>query len=701
MANPDIYFAASPKEEIGQAISERVKGVRDARDNGSQNALYVAARSYFGFDFGSGSTLSVSPGGAGGNLKGLRINKARTVMQSLVGLVCGPPLTWRPQASNADAKARAAVVLATGLLEFHWKRGNLEKLWRDWVETAGVCAAGYVFQEWDETTGPELPDGDSVVRAGDVTHHLLRPWDVLLDESMGSADESQWVVVRVLKNKWDLQAMYPSDILGRETKAYISGTGSRPNDALGWSVSFRDRARTPTDHVPVFYFFHRPTPSLPGGRETVLVNGDCVLVDKPLSYPQGKGLSGIPVFRLAQSEMFDAVTGYSNWWDCLGVQDVIDGLETAITTNQLTLSVQSVAFETGTTVSPPEAVAGMQAFYYPRGGKPPEALQLTQTPGEVFNHRQELMKDQQDIVGLNDTAQGNPEAKLSGAAYALLASRAIERNAPFQKSATAALSQLGLGLIRLLEQRVSVERQVAIVGKTNQYLYQSRSYMGDDLKPVDAITVDIGNPVEQTAAGRFELAQLFVSNQWAKSPEELTQVLDTGRLEPLLQAERTERLLIAAENDMLREGKPPLVHDTQPHPLHAREHASVLNSSPDNQHDEQFVQVCNAHILEHYRGFYGIPNEVQLPDGDAQFFVRMRELLGQQPPSSVGIVPPQMPMPAPGAPTQGGAPPGGPEGAPLPPPSAGGMPPEAQLPQPAPNPMTGQPVTPPTPGAPP
>ncbi len=690
---PDTYFAAANKEDIGQAITARVQELRSLRNKPAQAAVGLAANAYFGYDTGTGSTMQVSGSGVGGNLKGLRVNKARAVMQSLVGLVCGPPLSWRPQAANSDAKARAAVTLASALLEFYWKRGGVEKLWREWVETAGVCAQGFVFQKWDETKGPELLDGQGVIRAGDVTHHLLRPWDVLLDESLGVADDSQWVVCRVPENKWDLEAIHPRDILGRPTADIIKASAGASKDALSWGDGLRTRVTSATDHVPVFYFFHRSTPSLPGGRETVMLNADCVLVDRPLSYPE------VPVFRLAQSEMFDSTGGYSNWWDTLGIQEIIDGLETAIATNQLTLSVQSVALEQGTTSSP-ESVAGMQAFYYPRGGKPPTPLQLTQTPGEVFSHRQELMKDQQDVCGLNDTAQGSPDAKLSGTAYALLASRAIERNAPFQKSSTAALSRLGLALLRLLEQRVSTPRKVAIVGKTNQYLYQSRSFMGADLKPVDALTVDIGNPVEQTAAGRFELAQLMVSSQWVKSPEELSQVLDTGRLDPLLQAERTERLLIAAENDMLREGKAPKVNDMQPHPLHAREHNSVMNSSPENQDDAAFVNTCTTHILDHYRGHYGIPDKVQLPDGDPQFFVRIRELLGQPAPSSVGVLPPQLPPGQPGAAADGPPPPGGDEGTPLPPPIAGGMPPDAKLPQPAPNPMTCEPVTPPTPGAP-
>lgn len=680
----DRYFAAAPKEEIGEAIFGRLQTFKAARDGTRDRMLARAVSAYYGWDDGTGSTHAVAAGGEGAQLSTLRVNKARAAAQSLVGIVCGPPVTWRPQAPNTDAESRGAVTLATGTLEHYWKREELEKLYREWVESAVVCSEACVFTEWDETKGPELPDGDGILRAGDVTFHLLRPWNVMRDESLESAEASQWVAVRIQKNRWDLLSLHPTDILGRNTRDLLQPSDNTQTGLFGWVDDWRSRRRFASDHLSVYWFFHRPTPALPEGREVMMTAANCVLVDRPLRpniYPE------IPVYRLAAGELFDTPYAYSNWWDTLAPQDVIDGLETAIATNQLTLAVQSIAMEEGTKQAP-DVVAGMQTFYYKPGGSPPQAVQLTQTPKEVFEHRQELMADQRDLVGLNDVVQGQPDtAQMNGAAFALLASMAIQRNSPFQKSSISALSKLGMGVLKLLERNVSLPRKVAIVGKANKYLYESREFLGESLEPIDNLIVEIGNPVEQSVGGRMELAQLYVGQGWVTCPEELEQVHDTGRLDPILQGPRSELLLIAAENQMLSEGRPPLVHATQNHPLHYREHAYSLNANPENQNNQQLLAQTQQHLDEHYREYWGIPDEVMLPAGDPLYHQRMRIMLGQVAPDSVGAPAPMPPpgMQAPAGPMefQGG------------PPQSTEM--QAQMPQPAPNPMTGQPVGPPLP----
>jgi hypothetical protein len=672
----DRYFAASPKAEIGQAIFGRLQTYRAARDGVRDRTLARAVAGYYGWDDGSGSTHTVSAGGKGGQLSILRVNKARAAAQSLVGLVCGPPLSWRPQAANTDAQSRSAVTLAAALLEYYWKREELEKRWREWVESAIVCGEANLFTEWDETKGPELPDGDGILRGGDVTFHVLRPWDVMRDESLRTADDSQWVAVRILKNRWDLIGMHPKDILGRPTEDIIRAMQPESTDVFGWTDDWRSRRKFATDHLPVFWFFHRPTPTLPEGREVMMTGPDCVLIDRPLTYPE------TPVYRLAAGELFDTPYAYSNWWDTLAPQEVIDGLETAIATNQLTLSVQSIAFEEGTTMAP-DSVAGMQAYYYKRGSQPPQGIQLTQTPKEVFEHRNELMADQRDLVGLNDVVQGQPDtAQMNGAAFALLASMAIQRNSAFQKSSTSALGRSGLGLINLLEKKVDIPRKVAIVGKANKYLYESREFLGENLRPVDTLTVEIGNPVEQTVGGRMQLGETYVAQGWVTCPEELEQVHDTGRLDPILQGPRSSLLLVAAENQMLSEGRMPLVHGTQDHILHYKEHAFSLNANPDNQKNQNFVSIHQQHLDSHYREYWAVPDEVPLPEGDPLYHQRMRVMLGQLPPDQLGVPPPpSMNAPAPG-------------GELGPPPQA---PVQAQMPEPAANPISGAPVGPPLP----
>ncbi len=48
----------------------------------------------------------------------------------------------------------------------------------------------------------------------------------------------------------------------------------------------------------------------------------------------------------------------------------------------------------------------MKIFLYPPNAKPPEALQLTRSPAEVFPHLQQKVRDMEHIMLLNEAVRG-------------------------------------------------------------------------------------------------------------------------------------------------------------------------------------------------------------------------------------------------------------------------------------------------------
>jgi len=110
--------------------------------------------------------------------------------------------------------------------------------------------------------------------------------------------------------------------------------------------------------------------------------------------------------------------------------------------------------------------------------------------------------------------------------------------------------------------------------------------------------VSSGNPLSKTLAGRLEVAKDLLSNGLVTTPQEYLQVLSTGTLQPLVEAELAVMNLIRSENEDLQDGKPVSSLITDKHDLHIQEHLTLL-SSPESRANPQIVALVLGHIQEH------------------------------------------------------------------------------------------------------
>lgn len=669
--NADVYFAARPPEEIGAAIFDRIKRNTEVRRGGERyDAQLAGYNHYYGYDFGSGVTWRIDRDGDVGELTSIRVNRSRTNARSLLGLLTAPQFDWTVKARNGDGSARSVVKRASNVLEYYWDTRGFELKVNQGVESAIVAAECFGFVKWNRQAGKQLnvePDPQAegeesikqgkAVYEGDAELHLLMPWDCHWDEDFRSFDKCPWFAGRLYEPKWDVIEEYPLDIAGQPTKDAIRGLRPNVNLPTGYS---RQLTGIEGDVIPVYYFFHDDTPAVPGGREVVLVSETCVLYDGPLRYP------GRPIKRLVLEEQLDSTRGYSSWIDTLGMQELLDGLHTSIASNQSALATQSIVMEEGSKANI-DAVSGLKTFYIKKGAFEPKALQLTATPKEVFEHVEATEGRARDMVGLNDVIQGQPQtAQMNAEAFNILASMAIQRAAPAQKQVLRWVSELGRMLLKVLETFVTEERLVYIAGKDASSSMQEQRFTGKDLAAVDAVIVTIGNALEQSAVGRLSILQTLLKIPGAvRNPQDVAEVIETGRLEPVVNVERNLELSIAAENETLHLGQVPPVLFSDDHLVHCRNHLDVVTLA-DVRNNPQVMQAWKTHFNQHYVEFFGLPPGMA-PEQDPQYPLRSRLLLGQQPPPVAG---PPAPMPG-QAPAGGPSPhPGGPPGQPIAPPQA-------------------------------
>jgi hypothetical protein len=137
---------------------------------------------------------------------------------------------------------------------------------------------------------------------------------------------------------------------------------------------------------------------------------------------------------------------------------------------------------------------------------------------------------------------------------------------------------------------------MSIVGKYKAaYMIE---YIGSDFESFDRVVVEQQSYIARTTAGKVELATNLLQQGIIKRPEEYLSVLETGRLDPLIEGEHAELLLIRSENESLSKGKKVVVLPTDRHAVHINEHKAVL-ANPEARNEGDITSVVLEHIAEH------------------------------------------------------------------------------------------------------
>jgi hypothetical protein len=708
---PDnVYFAAVVEpEEFGERFVAKVDEYFNA---GAVKAIHERIEKAYQYHFGLSPeglhlTSGVTRGGEQGELAEVRVNHVRANSLTVLNLTVAPKVAWIPVATNGDSSSTKQAIAGVSLLDYYWLAREAAAYAQQAVAHCIPLTEGFVFSPWDDSLGedvasePELdpetgePTGvEKPVKSGDFAFYNVMPWDVMRDPAARSWEQCRWVAVRLYQNRYELAAQHPehADAI---LEAPVGADDADRTEAFGES-----------DDIGVWYYFHKrsPIPELRKGREARILADGTVIKDGVLTYDE------IPLHRVVPDEHFGTPFGYSQYHDGIGLQEAIDSLTSAILTNQDAFARQMIAVKAGESATP-EDFGGGKVYVY--NTEKPTVLQLCSSPAEAFKFVDTLKSDLQRIQGVNDAVQGQlpGDAKLSGAALALLSSQAIQQNSTLQANYVKMVRSIGNCVLNEWKKRTSLPRKIQLLGRSNEFLCREEEMSGADISDIKAVKVDIGNPLQQTHAGKMELVQLLLTIPGAiTSPEQVIQLTQTGRLEHLVKGTRDELVLILDENEAIADGKVPqaVIHDD--HLRHGREHRSTLASVAARE-NPAIVKASIEHLHQHYCLFFGWPDPMMppplppldpmtgMPDptfnpadptNDPLYRERMLILVGQQPPPPMG--PMGMPMGAP--PDAGGTPPPGTPGAnPEKPPELAGN--QTNLPTMPNNPLTGDDYVPP------
>lgn len=578
------YFAARESEQCANAALNKARTFyNDMSMNSYLTKLKKMWKFYYGnFNQGSSNEHSVSFTGEQGELVNLPVNMFRNLARHVINIITANRPILESRAINTDYKSLTQTYLANGILDYYMREKGLENRVYDAVEMAYVMGSAFIEMEWNATAG-ESYDFDQETGEynyeGEIEFTTHDPLSVVVDGTMESFDDKEWILIRTFQNRYNLAAKYPEladKIMALPTKDELYG--------YKFSLFSNDE----TDDIAVFKFYHKKTEAMPEGRYMLFVSDDIVLLDMPLPYRT------IPVFRLAPANIMGTPYGYSELFDAYPIQEALNQSMSTILTNQAAFGVQNVFVPRGADISY-ESIDGSMNII--EGNAKPEAINLTQTPAEIFNFASMLQQLGETQVGVNSVTRGNPEASLrSGNSLALVQSMSLQFQSSFQRNYVKFLEDVGSSLIEILKDFAKTPKMIALVGKNKRPFL--KEFTGDMISDIRRVIVDVGNPLSRTLAGRVEIANNLANMKLIKTPEQYFTVMETGRVDTLYEADMMDLFLIKRENEELMEGRDVYADPLDQHKLHIMEHRAVI-SDPELRLNPELTEKVRRHIQEH------------------------------------------------------------------------------------------------------
>jgi hypothetical protein len=611
------YWVKSPKTAIANEIRNKFEEhLRSIESSGYAQMQQDSYDAYYAFNEG-GFNLQISRERS--NAK-IRVNHYKSLLQRIHGMVTNAKLAYTPRARNSDADSMLQADFAKGLLELYDDEKNMGEYTSEMVERGLVCFESFIYAPWDKSQGIEITKDEETgeqILSGDQCFYNLSSFDVAKHPTL---KVTPYYIVRLEVNKYDLAAEHP-----KHADAILSmSSGRNTAEADRLQSPFDSLEHDPEDTVYKYILLHKKTQALPKGRYTEIV-GDVVLIDTSMPYKT------IPVIRFTPSDVFGSTGGDSPATSLLSLQQAMDKLWGAVTTNNLTAAKSNLWSTTAVDVQ--QISEGLNNIVSP---VKPENLSLAGSSSETYKLIESYQLQEEILSGVNKTARGNPDSAVGTAAgQALMLAQAVEFVSDTQRQYARAASELATIVIHNL-QVFATEPRIAYIGGKSRAAYV-RQFTNQDIDAVSRVSIDLGNPMTQTISGRYTLATEWTQAGIIKDPAKLTEFLRTGQIDSLTEDQFKDGVLIRNENEEMRKGELPIASIYDIHPNHILDHKQLAND-PVFRYNPTSMGILNQHIQEHL----ALNKQI---DPDLAAIIGIPPLPSQsqpQPPSTPEMTPPNM-----------------------------------------------------------
>lgn len=602
-------------------------------------------------------------------------NHERNILLHLKNQTTQNKVAYKTQVKNSDANAAQMRVLVDGLSD-HFSEDQKYRLndhVSQSVEDTLVFGESNVAVLWNQNKGAAMvqdPGTGQTYYEGDIEYVNATPLDVIINTTLQDRSQVQWKILRRWMNKYDLAAQYPDQAYDLVNLSDLEGSyGTKLVTLIHHDI----------ETIPVFYAFHEKTPAVPEGRFLMFADPTTVMADSNL---EEAGYDEIPIYDNIVSTMAGSPFGYTVGFDLIPLQQGLNELISAVTTNNINFATQCVMAPKGSNLHYQSLATGMTFIEWdPKMGPnaKPEALNLVHSAPETYQLIDLHVKTMETLAGVSAMDRGNPDASITSGQYAaLITTNSVIFQAPLQKAYANLCERLMNGTIKILRRNMKQDRVTAIVGQNNSS--DAKTWGPAQLNEISGVVTEIQNPMIQTPAGKMQLADVLMKTGLIKDAQQYIGVYTDGDLQQLYHRQETQLILVKAENEALSKGQALMPAITDNHVMHILEHTANIDTidARINPNQPYVVETLN-HIMAHINMLTtinpvlaGIIGDPSLPPGMPSQLQLKPPAPGQQPPQGApGAGPAQAPAPAqqqnkqPGGPTQPGQPQPN-QGAPMP-----------------------------------
>lgn len=518
--------------------------------------------------------------GDNGQIAAFTPNHYANILTHMSTLVAAKKPGLQGRAENGDADSIQQAKLADAVIDHFTRELDIEGVSRDSLSMALIMRECWMWVRWDHNAGdPYVAGRDPLTgtpiaeKTGGFQISTHQPGDVIRDVTALDIRDPRWVMIRDFANKWDLVARFP------EHKDEILGIARNQSDP--YRVEFQTTV-IESDLIPIYQFYHQPTEALPQGRQCTLVSARGLLLDGPLGYG-----GQIPVIPLMPERLHGTPFGYTPMFELLALQQILNALYSGMVTDEVAFAVRRILVPRGQPLTATMLQSNLGVLYYDAALPKPEIMQTPLNTEERLAGIQAIERLFGTLSGINDVIRGNAESSGVKAAsgLALLQAQALQFLSYLEFEYGRFWQRWGNLCLSILRARATAPQMISVAGKNKASTL--RSFKGDQLPNNYRVTVDLGNPVLKTAAGRQTIAdnmlQTGAFGQGQDAGQKYMEFINTGTLEPQMNADTAEQDLILAENEMMMRGEVPNVSIVDSHDEHDHDHAIVAYSREARQ----------------------------------------------------------------------------------------------------------------------
>lgn len=613
-------WALKDKDAFGLAIAARLQEWQQPQSGAMalhQTNVGLAYTHFYGMDVdGVGANAAaVTRSGEQGTIAEMRIPAAAGDLRKIWNIIVGPELSWSAVATTTDYASSAQAIVAKNALQYYLtQKGVLAKAKKQELQSLAYAEAA-LHIPWNEDEGDDVgveqvmdPDGQPVlddngqplqrvVKSGDIDYRRISTWDIIRDPTAKDFEASKWLIVREWQDRYDVEARCKlrGDLEGAAAALVAA---SQPTESWRTWRPFNQTQQLPSNFIPVYYAYHYRTPGVPDGLEVEFLEAGKVLGKsfRPLRKAYWKQ---IPIVRTAPDEYDDTPFPYSKFCAVLGMGQASDALMRDLLTNATATAAGLIWAEDDANTAIPQLGGGPKVLVGPKGSKPPQALELQQSHPEHFKLVGTMSEMRRGILGLDSVTAGQEvPAGWSGALAALVTSTSVQNNSQEQSKWGKFMQDIGNVTLAHIQHHMPTPRKIALAGRARADLVITTEISGPAVKDIERVECTLAPAIQQTDAGKMQMGETALAQKWAKTPQQLQAVFDTGRLDALTDDMSSELMLIRNENEALSRGEQVAVMVHDDHVLHIRDHRSVGASITARQ-NKGVVDALAAHMQGH------------------------------------------------------------------------------------------------------